>query len=179
MWKCLGICCMFGGMIGVLYSWICQQQENQKRLAQFELFLQKSRYVMQQEKMKIVDYFSKYIAHNLQEDESEDMVLERVLEKIIQRLSTNTYPDGQMVWEEVFKEEEQNLHFDRETFQIFIKAGNGFFGKSREENIRFMDKSIEELEQQQVKIRQKNAQERKVWLPVGMLGTVMLVILFL
>lgn len=166
---------MLCGMTGVLYTWDSEQREKQKILVRVLLFFQKSRYVMRVEKIKIVDYFTKYIEQNL--CEKEDMGLKRVLEKINNRLLSNTYPNGQRVWEEVFEEEKQTLHFDKELLQIVVQAGNGFFGRSREENVSFLDKCIEELEQQQIILRKKYIQERKVWVPVGMLGTIMVIIL--
>ena len=134
---------------------------------------------MQTEKIQIIHYIPRYISQYTSSQSKEEVALAQVLEEIINRLSTNTYPNGQMVWEEVFKEEEQNLHLDREVFRIMVQAGNGLFGRSREENISFLEKSITELQQQQARLREKNLKERKVWIPVGMLGMLMLVILFI
>ena len=172
MLKFVGVVCVLGGTVGVLHSWIQEQKEQQKRMENFIFFLQKSRYVMSTEKIKIVDYLDRYV-------EQKDILLAQILDEIRKRLLTNTYPNGQMVWEEVFREEEEKLHFDKEVFLVIVQAGNGFFGRSREENISFLQKSIEELEQEQERLKEKSIQERKVWIPVGMLGSVMLVILLL
>ena len=126
---------------------------------------------MESEDIKLITYFSGY--------DFQDEVLDRSLNEIAYRLSQNVYPKGQRVWEEVFKEEEQNLAFDRESFGVLMDAGNGFFGRNREENICFLQKSLKELERQSVKVKEKDAGERKVWVPVGMLGAVMLVIIFI
>ena len=123
---------------------------------------------METEKIRVIDYLEKYASQELQTS----------LVEIARRLASNTYPNGQIVWEEVFMEEKQNLSFDQETFSIILQAGNGFFGRSREENIRFIQKTVKELETQKKKLMEKDAKERKVWVPVGMLGAVMLTILF-
>ena len=81
------------------------------------------------------------------------------------------------MWEEVLKEQDWNL--DEEMFSIILKSGNGFFGRNREENSSFLKKQLEELEKQKIKGKEKDAKERKLWIPVGMLSGVMLVILFL
>lgn len=164
MWKVLGIFFLLGGVAGALHSWTKLQKERQKRLGEIIFFLQRTIGVMEREKIKIIDYFAR---------QNSD-----VLKEIAKRLSTNTYANGQMVWEEVFKEEEKKLAFDNETFQLIQEAGNGFFGRSREENIRFLKKSVRALEEQQKKRKEKEKQERKVWVPVGMLGALMLVIIF-
>lgn len=142
------------------------------------LFFQKSIGVMETERIRVMDYFEKYASQNINGENMETQLLQTSLREIARRLATNTYPNGQMVWEEVFMEEKQNLAFDQETFSVILQAGNGFFGRSREENIRFLKKSVRELEIQQKKLKEKDTKERKVWVPVGMLGAVMLAILF-
>lgn len=159
---------LLGGTMGGLYSWICGLKERERKLEEFILFFQKSIGVMETEKIRVIDYFEKYASQELQTS----------LVEIARRLASNTYPNGQIVWEEVFMEEKQNLSFDQETFSIILQAGNGFFGRSREENIRFLQKTVKELETQKKKLMEKDAKERKVWVPVGMLGAVMLTILF-
>ena len=159
---------LLGGTMGVLYSWICGLKERERKLEEFILFFQKSIGFMETEKIRVIDYFEKYVSQELQTS----------LVEIARRLASNTYPNGQIVWEEVFMEEKQNLSFDQETFSIILQAGNGFFGRSREENIRFLQKTVKELETQKKKLMEKDAKERKVWVPVGMLGAVMLTILF-
>jgi len=179
MGKIVGMFLVLGGVVGVLYSWISMQKEKQMRLEEFILFLQKSIFAMESEKVKVIDYFAKYVYQHSRSAEKCETLLEKSLHKISERLSTNTYPNGQTVWEEVFKEEEQNWNIDKETFGVVLRVGAGFFGRSREENICFLQKSLRELENLQVKINEKDAQERKVWVPVGMLGTIMMLIVFL
>ena len=117
---------------------------------------------------------------NLLEDyQTKDTLLKDTLNEISTRLNLNIYPNGSSAWEEVFREKEQNWNVDEETFGIMIHAGNGFFGRTRGENICFLQRSIRELEEQEKNNRKKDAQERKVWIPVGMLSGVMLVILLI
>ena len=178
MFKVIGGLLVLGGVSGFLQSWIGTQKKQQMRLELFLLFLQKSLYVMQTEKVKVIDYFKRYIDQETVLLENHDTTLNQVLEELVRRLSSNNYPNGQMVWEEVFGESE-SFQFDSEVFRTIVQAGNGFFGRSREENIGFLKREIKELEKQQEKIKEKHIQERKVWIPVGMLGSLMLVILFL
>ena len=179
MWKLLGIFLTLGGVGGILYSWVMEQKDRQMRVDVFLLFLQKSLSVMKSEKIIVATYFQRVIEQDMFFQNPKNEILHRTLEEIIRRLSLHTYPSGQMVWEEVLREKEQDWNLDKETFETLVQAGNGFFGRSREENIRFLNKSIEDLEQHQVRLKEKSVQERKVWIPVGMLGSIMLVILFL
>lgn len=170
MGKIVGMLLVLGGVAGVLYSWISVQREKQMRLGEFIVFLQKSIFAMETEKIKVIDYFAKYKC---------EPVLEKTLHEIAKRLATNTYPKGQDAWEEVLKEEEQNFAFDTETFEVMLRAGSGFFGRSCEENICFLQKNLQELENLRRVIKEKDAQERKMWVPVGMLGAIMLMIIFI
>ena len=169
MGKIVGIVLVLGGIAGGLYQWIELQKERQKRVEEFCLFLHKSIFMMESEKIKVIDYFAKSVTR--------DSRITDALQEISKRLSENIYPNPQSVWEEVLKEKDWNL--DEEMFSIILKSGNGFFGRNREENSSFLKKQLEELEKQKIKGKEKDAKERKLWIPVGMLSGVMLVILFL
>jgi len=171
MGKLLGITLIIGGVSGGLIHWQNEQRERQKRIAAFVLFLHKARFIIEAENIKI--------AHLMKNYSSNEEVLLQTLSEIARRLELNIYPQGQFIWEEVFREEEQNWKVDEETFELMIHAGNGFFGKNREENICFLQKSIREIEEQEKNNRERDAQERKVWIPVGMLSGVMLIILLI
>lgn len=171
MGKVMGISFLFIGIIGYLYQWIQKQKIQQKRLEIFMVFLQKTIFAMETENIKIIPYFLQY--------QSEDEVISETLKEIAYRLQKNIYPKGQSAWEEVFGEKKQSWGLDHETYAIMVGVGNGFFGRNREENICFLQKSLKELEIQNRKIKEKNAKERTVWIPVGMLSGVMIVILFL
>lgn len=171
MGKVIGILLLFSGIVGFLYDWIKAQKVRQNRVEEFLVFLHKAMFAMDTENIKLIPYFYQY--------KSEDEVLSETLQEIAYRLQQNIYPEGRSVWEEVFREKEQNWDLDEETFGFIINAGNGFFGKNRSENICFLQKGIKEIELQEKKNKEKNAQERKVWVPVGMLSGIMVVILFI
>ena len=169
MGKIVGIVLLLFGIAGGLYQWLELQKERQMRIEEFCLFLHKSMFRMQTEKIKVIEHFAKY--------RSKDTKINESLQEISKRLSENIYPDGQVVWEEVIKEKVWDL--DKEIMLMILKSGKGFFGRNREENISFLKKQLEELEKQQIKSKEKDAKERKVWVPVGMLSGVMVAILFI
>lgn len=170
MGNAIGIVLLFGGIAGCVYSWMESQQEREKRLDEVLMFLQKSVFAMENERVRIITYFREY--------RSKDKVLNDSLQEVANRLSMCMYPSGDVVWNEVFGEKKGEWDFTEECFQIVQKAGVGFFGTKREENISFLKKSIQELEIQRTKEKEKNIQERKVWVPVSVLGGIMLMIIF-
>lgn len=171
MGKIIGIVLLLGGISGSLYQWMQMQKERQKRVEEFGLFLHKSIFAMETERIKVIAYFAKY--------KGEDSKLTDALQEISRRLRENIYPNGQMVWEEVLKEAKESWNLDKETFDIVLKSGIGFFGFSREENICFLKKQMEELEKRKKINKESDAKERKVWVPVSLLGGIMFVIMCL
>lgn len=171
MLRLIGFMLMFAGMGGFLYSWVLEQKARKQRIENYILFLQKSIFAMEKEKIKVIDYLSKY--------NSKEIILKQTLQDVAIQLSTNTYPNGETVWRDVFTKFEENWSLDKELFEVILQSGNGFFGRSREENISFLKKSLKEIEKQKERISEKDVQERKVWLPVGILGTLMAVIIFI
>lgn len=170
MGKLVGIVLFFCGVVGSLRDWIGNQNEKQKRLDCFILFLQKSIFAIETENVKVVDYFAKSITR--------DSRMNDALHEIAERLSLHIYPDGSEVWKDVFWEMKRDWDFNEECFELILKAGMGFFGRSKNENVMFLRKSVKELEIQRKKLKEKNIQERKVWVPVSVLGGMMLMILF-
>lgn len=171
MGKLIGMFLVLSGIAGFLYSWILAQKTRHRRLEELIVFLQKSVFAMEEEKVRIIAYFENY--------RSRDVLLEELLQEIAQRLRQNQYPGGQLVWEEVFREKKEAWNCDEETFGMILAAGNGFFGKKRSENVCFLRRSLKQLEMQREKSKEKDTQERKVWIPVGMLGGIMLMIILI
>lgn len=169
MGKLIGITFIMSGVAGYLCQWKNQQRKRRERVSDFIFFLHKSRFRIETENIKVIQLLENY--------QIKENILEETLAEIAARLQLNIYPQGQSIWEEVFREKEQNWDVDKETFELMIHAGNGFFGRNRGENICFLQKSIRELEEQEKKNRERDAKERKVWIPVGMLSGMMFVIL--
>lgn len=167
----IGIVFLFWGIIGGILEWLRRQRIRENRLEEIELFLKKTMFAMETEHIKIIPYFLQY--------QSRDKEFKEILTDVAVRLQENRYPKGEMAWEEVFMEKRRTLDLEEETFRVILHAGNGLFGKYCTENLRFLQKSIADIENQKQKNKEKDAKERKVWIPVGMLSGVMIVILFI
>ncbi len=66
---------------------------------------------------------------------------------------------------------------DKDTLGLFMGIGRGFFGKKRGENLCFLKRDLCDLERMLKEKKETDARERKVWIPVGMLGGIMLMII--
>ena len=172
MWQGIGALFVLGGVTGILYNWVEIQKKRQMRLEEFIKFIHKSIYAMESEKVKIVDFFLQYSMEY-------DKLLECTLHEIGMRLQTNTYLAGQIAWIEVFEEKKKDWMLKEEMFDCILRTGNGFFGRSIQENTSILEKCLQELEEIKKESKVKEIQERKVWIPVGMLGGMMIIILFI
>lgn len=171
MGKIIGSFLVLGGIFGCLHQWMEVQKERQKRMEEFCLFLHRAIFAMESEKIKIIDYFETY--------QSTDLQVTKTLHEIANRLKECVFPSGSMVWEMVFQEEEKNWNLEKESFSLIQSTGCGFFGRNRAENISFLKKKLEALEKQQIKQKETDTNERKIWVPVSLLGGIMLTILFM
>lgn len=169
MGKMIGLLGILGGIAYVLYNWVLEQKKQHRRMAELVVFLQKTVFAMEEEKIRIIEYFGSYV--------SREKVLEDTLHEIAQRLEQKIYPNGEIVWENVFWEKREEWNLDEEIFEIVLGLGTGIFGKKRSENLCFLQRGLRELEKQQCRKKEKDAKERKVWIPVGMLGGIMLMII--
>ena len=165
----IGIGFLFCGIAGGLFEWVKRQKIKQKRLQEFQLFVKKTMFAMETEHIKLIPYFLQY--------QCKDEVLIDFLNEVALRLQDHRYPKGEIAWEEVFMEKKQNWDMDEETFLMMIHVGNGLFGKHRTENLKFLQKSVEDMEVQLRKNKERDSKDRTVWIPVGMLGGVMIAIL--
>ena len=171
MEKLIGCISLFVGIIGLLYSWILEQRRQDARMEELIMFLNKMIYAMGGEKVYIIDYLEGYQSSNL--------ILKDSLREVAERLRQHRYPLGIDAWEEVIAERKQIWNLDEESYEILLGIGNGLFGKRKDENISVLKRSLKRLEVQKMKMKEKSARDRSLWVPVGMLGGLMLAIILI
>ena len=167
----MGCISLLIGVSGLLYQWILQQKRRERRIDEILLFLQRTISAMEGERVRIIDYLEQY--------NSREEVLKDTLLVIAYRLRQNRYPDGIDVWELTICEKQEEWDLDADSFEIVRGIGIGLFGRRRDENVRILQRSQTRLEENWSKMKEKSARERKLWVPVGMLGTVMLMIILI
>lgn len=171
MWKIIGILFFGVGVMGEIYEWIARNKSRQKRLDEMLVFLKKAKYAMEEEKVRWIPFFSRY--------ESEDEIVTETLHEIAIRLEEHRYPYGEEAWKAVFLEKKREWNCKEASFQVLMQMGGAFFGRSRQENEEFMDSYIRQLETCKCEEKKKFAEEKKIWIPVSVLGGVMLVIMLI
>lgn len=169
MWKLVGIVLFGIGVIGELHEWITRNKNRQKRLDEMIVFLTKARYAMEEEKVRWIPFFLNY--------KSQDEIIMQTLCEIVKRLQEHRYPYGEDAWKAVFLEKKTSWDCKEESFQVLLQLGGAFFGRSKQENGEFMDSYIRQLKECKKREKEIFAEEKKVWIPVSVLGGVMLVIM--
>lgn len=171
MGKIIGMGLVLAGIAGMLYSWVTMQKQRVRRMEICIAFLQKTIFAMKEENIKIIRYLESY--------ESRESVLDATLQEVASRLRQNVYPDAVLVWQEVMHEKKDVWNVNDDVFEVLLEIGQGLFGRTLEQNICFLEKSLKRLEKLNGHVRETDAKERKVWIPVGMLGGIMLILIFI
>ena len=169
--KLIGILLLGIGILGQVYEWITRQKTRQRKLREMEIFFQKAIYAMEEEKVRWIVFFENY--------ESKEPLIMETLQEIALRLRENRYAKGEDAWEAVFIEKKKQWDCSEASFHLLIQAGHAFFGKSRKENSCFLQSYLKQLKESQIQEKQKFQEEKKVWIPVSMLGGCMVVIILL
>ena len=167
--KLVAITIIATGIAGFIRDWICRCQTRRKRLEELLAFFRKAIYAMEETKVHWITFFEEY--------EGNDACINQSIHEVAERLKQNCYPKGEMAWKEVMEEKKAKWDFSKESQTLLIASGSAFFGKSQRENAECMRLYMKLLDLQREKECKEFAEKKKVWIPVGALGGIMLVII--
>ena len=163
---CVGIML---GTIGGLWAWEEQQCEQQRFLQEMYQMFRKGKYALVGQQVRSVDFFRGY--HTAKKE------IEVACKAIAEKLLRHEVSSGEIAWRQVWEEGLRSYHFSREEREIWLMSGTAFFGKNMKETEELF--TIYQLQYEHLidQNRQLHKEKRKVVLPVGMLGGIMLIIL--
>ncbi len=164
---CIGL--FLGGIAYMLYSWVAEQKKRERQLEELIFFLEKLNFAMKERKCRVISFLESYPAR----EES----FARLLKALEASLKYHRYPRGEEAWVAAVKDQGY-LSYKEELQDLVLKAGGGIFGMNLEENVHFLKISIKELKDYAKKEKQKVCNDRKVWIPVSLLGGAMLIIIW-
>lgn len=169
MGRLFGSVLILAGCAGVLLGW---REGERKRQAMMEecirLFSQWS-YSVKREHIRLLDFWRQYTPQQPQMGE--------FLEEVTQMLLRNCYPTGQEVWREVIYNRRKTLMLRGEALVVLQEAGDAFFGNNSMESLRCMEVCRERMEQCLAASREEFLKKQRVYMPSGMLGGMILIIL--
>lgn len=171
MLKVIGILIILAGAGKGLYGWRLGRLQRQKHLEEFAFYLQRAEFALEKEQIPLVEFFNGYSGH--------DALLCQCLKELASALQENTYMEGQMAWQAVFQQHEAEWNLTAEEWECVLQSGRAFFGRNRQELRRLLGAYRQRMEQYYAKEKLEFADRQKVLVPVGMLGSVMLILLLL
>lgn len=177
MFKLVGIVMMGIGIMGVIKDWMFRQIRRQKRMEEIISFYRKAVYAIEETQTPLIPFFESI--ESVESLGNRDSCLTDCVHEIAARLKENRYPKGKSAWQEVMKEQRERWDFSKESFDLLFHSGSAFFGKSQKENLELLRLYIRLFSDCARKEKMAFAEQKKVWIPVGALGGIMLVIMLM
>ena len=146
----------------------------QKHLQAVIIFLHRAGFAIEQEQVRILTFLENYA-----EGECEDPILAETLKEVKQLLVSCSCATGAAAWKMAMYQRRAEWGLSGRQFACVSNIGNHLFGRNREEIRQRIGGVREELEYELETERRKFEQDRKALLPVGMLGSILLILLFL
>ena len=159
------------GIIGWLRAWVHNYRSQIKCLESVIALLRHAIHTMESNPRPWQEFFASY--------EGQDKNLNEFVKKLWEYLSEFRFATGEESWREAMKVTRIGDFLPEEGCTLLSEMSKGFFGISKEENqevLTYYKRRVEECLKEE---KRKFSQQRKIVLPMGALGGVMLVILLL
>jgi stage III sporulation protein AB len=160
---------ILAGCLGTLLAW--RQSERRKQAMMEECIRLFSRwcYGVKKEKIRLYDFWETY--------ETNQPPMGELLQTVCEQLQQNCYASGQQVWRKTLSEQRKQLLLTGEAYTVFCDAGDGFFAYSSKESLRCMEACQERMEQTLLQEREEFFKKQRIYMPAGMMGGMILIIL--
>lgn len=168
MERVMGTALILAGCAGCLLWWIENEKKRQAMMEECIRLFSQWKYALEREHIRLYDFLEQY--------EPRRAELGELLSEVKKQLLKNCYPSGQLVWQTALQEKKCVLSLQGEAYIVLRDAGDAFFGNSSEESLRCIGVCTARMEKCLIYERDEFAKKRKVYMPAGMLGGLMLVI---
>lgn len=169
--KLVGIGMIGIGIIGCLRAWIYGYSGQIRCMEAVIAFLRHAIHTMESNPKPWQEFFANY--------EGQDKNLNGFVQKVGEMLKEFHFATGEEAWKEAMKESGIHFFLTEEGYSLLYEISKGFFGLSKEENKEVLTYYKRRMEECLEEEKRKFSQQRKIVLPMGALGGVMLVILLL
>jgi stage III sporulation protein AB len=167
----LGSLLILAGCAGGIVCWLEGERRKQAMMEEWIRLFVRWDYGLRSEHIRLYTFFGQY--------ETGRPEMAEFLTEVCRRLQQNCYPSGQQVWQQVLKEQQKKISLRGEAGEILLQAGDAFFCGSSRESLHTIRICRERMEQCLVEARGEFAGKRKVYIPAGMLGGAVLIILLI
>lgn len=171
MEKLVGMLCILVGCGGMMISWQEKKRRQQIFMRECIRLFARWKFALSKEHMRLYDFLEEYDGRSPE--------MEQLLLQLKEQLKKNCYPSGNQVWQELLREKRALLPLGDEAYRILLDAGDAFFGSSSEDCLRCIKACGERMEEALAEEKKDMEQKWKVYMPVGMLGGMILIILLI
>jgi hypothetical protein len=176
----LGSLLILAGCAGGIFCWLEGERKRQVMMEECIRLFVRWDYGLRSEHIRLYQFFEQYEQFGQQEQcEPAQRELAEALAEVARLLRQNCYPSGQQVWQMVLRNRRKKLLLRGEAYEILCRAGDAFFCGSSRESLHTIRICRERMEQCLAAERGVLARKRQVYIPAGMLGGVVLIILLL
>ena len=168
MGKLTGAALILVGCMGLVASWLRAQKGRQRVAAELIRILAVWEYSLEREKYRLIEF--------LEGCQSSETPVERLRTELIQALLTHSYESGAALWADVLENNRASLDLGEAMWELFSAADGVFFGTSSRESLRCAAVCRKHMEECLERERQEFRRKQRVYMPVGMLGGVLLII---
>jgi stage III sporulation protein AB len=169
--KMIGSLIIVFGLAGYMKEWIFRNLSRGKRLEELLSFLRKAVYALEETHTTWIRFFEEY--------EGQEKCIVESVHEVAKRLKEHRYPKGELAWQEVMIEQKEAIDLSKEAFELVSHVGDAFFGRSQKENLESLRWYIKLLEKCKEQEGKAFIEKKKVWIPVGALGGVMIIIILI
>lgn len=169
MGRLLGIGLILSGCAGTLMGWYEMQKKRQALMEECIRLFAHWHYALERENIRLYDFLEEYPARFVE--------VKKLLMELKNLLEQNCYQSGRIAWKKLLEENDSAFPLTGEAWQILEDAGDAFFGNNSQESLRNIEICMRRMEEELKSARTELVKKWKVYMPVGMLGGVILIIL--
>ncbi len=170
MLKLAGIFCIFFCIIGIILLWKDRIELRLQKEEGIVDFFRYARYAMGCEKLRIYEILSYSVRIKGIGEFMQDM---------LQVLEQKKHTTGEAAWRELIEKNKKELDLSKEGYALFINSADALFGFNIEENMEHLEFYQEKMEQQIELDKKDYMEKRKLVFPLGILGGLAIIVLFL
>lgn len=171
MFKIIGGILVIAGFGGITYSRYMEGRKRIEFLTSLEMLMYKGLFVLLGQQQNVIVFFKTV--------ETGNDLINTILCNIGSDLESHKYSNGLMAWRQNLVKILNILNFKAEIIKTLCDLGNAFFEKSPEEIRESLNRNIKLIGLIKENEIKRQAETKKVWLPVSMLGGAIFVLLFL
>lgn len=171
MVKLVGSAVFLAGVAGTLLSWNFKEQALIRRIQTWIDFMNATEYAMEIDHVNMTIY--------MEHAKINEPVLMQTIRETGSLLREQMVPFGEEAWDIVCEKYRKEWDTSEEVWLLILSCKHVFFGKNLAENMEKSKEIRKRLTGLLEEEKRRFAEQKKIYIPVGMLGSCMFLLIFL